>query len=252
MRFRKLLLMVMWCLLIAGVILLFLMIGKHKKNEICSAIKIQIKNSENNHFIDTPFVLECIHADQIIGSKISSIAVDELELELKRNSHIKNAEVYTDISGTLFISIWQRNAMARVINNAGESFYIDEENFKMPVSENYTARVLVCSGNINEKCTKSDTINSNTLKTCACIAQYVHKSSFWVSTIEQIFVTSDSVIVLVSKLGDLKIIFGDSNDIESKFNKLYTFYTEVLPKTGWEKYSSIDLSFKNQLIAKRK
>ena len=227
-------------------------INRHKKNEICRTIKVEIENNENNHFIDSALVMDYIHANQIIGNKVETIDAGKIETLLENNPHIKNAEVYKDVDGTLFIKVWQRKAMMRVINRDGESFYVDEENIKIPLSENYTARVLVCNGEIREKCTKCDSINSNILKICAGIAHYVHNSSFCVSAIEQIFVTPEGVIILIPKMGEAKIVFGDTIDIEDKFSRLFTFYKQALPKVGWEKYSSVDVSFKNQIVAKRK
>ncbi|MCX6188925.1 MAG: hypothetical protein NTW54_04875 [Bacteroidetes bacterium] len=252
MKYKKILFIALWCLLIAGVGVLLFAINQHKRNETCERIDIEIENSESNHFIDSAMVIQQIDANQIIGNKIANIDAGQIETLLESNPHIKNAEFYKEVDGTLHIKIWQRAAMMRVINLDEESYYVDEENNKMPLSKNYTARVLVCNGNLSEKCTKCDTINSNTLKTCACIAQYVHKSSFWNSTIEQIFVTSDSAIILVTKLGDLKIIFGDATELEAKFNRLFAFYKQALSKTGWDKYMSIDVSYKNQLVAKKR
>ena len=49
-----------------------------------------------------------------------------------------------------------------------------------------------------------------------------------------------------------ELAFGDATDIENKFDRLFAFYKQALPKTGWEKYSSIDLSFRKQIVAKKK
>ncbi len=249
---KKILLIAVWTLLIAGVGVLIFMINAHRQNQICEKINIQIEGTENNHFIDSDLVLDYIQSTQIIGNRIENIDASKIESLLENNPHIKKAEVYKAVDGAVFIKVWQRKAVMRVFNLDNESYYVDEENMKMPLSENFTARVAVCNGNISEKCTKCDTINSNILKTCAGIAQYVHKTPFWFSSIEQIFVTSDSVIVLTTKLGDMKVVFGDANDIEGKFERLLAFYKQALPKAGWEKYSSIDVSFANQIVAKKK
>jgi hypothetical protein len=37
-----------------------------------------------------------------------------------------------------------------------------------------------------------------------------------------------------------------------KFEKLYIFYRDVMSKTGWSRYSSVNLAFSNQVVATRK
>jgi len=46
------------------------------------------------------------------------------------------------------------------------------------------------------------------------------------------------------------ILFGPMDEIEEKFKKLKLFYKEVLPKKGWNTYSSINLKYKNQIVCK--
>jgi hypothetical protein len=47
-------------------------------------------------------------------------------------------------------------------------------------------------------------------------------------------------------------VFGTGEDIDTKFRKLYIFYDDVLNKVGWNKYSIVNLSYKDQVVATRK
>ena len=244
-----------WSLLLAGAGAMLFFINRHKKNQICTAIRITIENSNDNHFIDSVTVITSIQSVPVIGEKLSAIDAGKLEALLENDPHIRNAEVYKELDGTVHLKVWQKKALLRIVNNAGESYYIDDENYKMPASNNFTPRVLVCSGNITEQYTKCDTASSFTVKTCTSIAHFVHNSSFWSSMIEQIFVTADNTIMLIPKMGEAKIVFGsvssDGQDVEDKFNRLYSFYKQALPKAGWDKYKLIDVSYKKQIVAKK-
>ena len=69
----------------------------------------------------------------------------------------------------------------------------------------------------------------------------------------QINVTNEKELELYLAVGNHKIIFGDANDIEEKFKKLKIFYTEGLNKTdGWNKYSVINVKYKNQVVCTKK
>jgi cell division protein FtsQ len=248
-KIKKGILITVWVLLIGAVGLLLFFIDRHKKNQACREIRLNIENAAENHFIDSAAVMECIESYPVVNAKMADIDAGRIESLLENNPFIRKAEVYKDLDGTINIRVWQKNALLRVVPATGESYYMDEDNLKMPLSNNYTARVLVCSGNISEQYTKCDTASTLALKTCTSIAHFVHNSDFWRSMTEQIFVSADNVITLIPKLGDAKIIFGDSLDIEDKFNRLYTFYRQAMPKAGWDKYKSIDVSFRNQVVA---
>lgn len=250
-KIKKGLLLTVWGILLCGVGLLLFFIQRHKRSQTCNTIEIHIENTENNHFVDSALVMDIIGGSRIIGETIDSVNAGAVEALLENNPHVKNAEVFKEVDGSLNIRVWQKQALLRVFNTDGESFYIDEDDHTMPLSENYTARVLVCNGNITDKYIKCDTIGSSTLKTCCSIAHFVNKSVFWTSMIEQIFVSADNTISVIPKMGNGQVILGDGADLDEKFNKLYTFYKEALPKVGWDKYKYIDASYKNQIIAKK-
>jgi cell division protein FtsQ len=81
------------------------------------------------------------------------------------------------------------------------------------------------------------------------IATYVDKDAFWRAQIDQIFVTAESELVLVPKLGNHQIIFGNTEQMEDKFNRLMLFYREALSRVGWDKYKAINLRYRGQVVA---
>ena len=54
------------------------------------------------------------------------------------------------------------------------------------------------------------------------------------------------------KIGDQVIILGDGENINKKFKKLEIFYKKAMPKEGWNSYKSINLKYKNQVVATKK
>jgi cell division protein FtsQ len=83
------------------------------------------------------------------------------------------------------------------------------------------------------------------------MALYVDKDPFLKAFIEQIFVRADNELVLIPKVGNAYIIFGDTKNLEVKFEKLLVFCKEGLNRIGWNKYRSIDLRFEGQVICKK-
>jgi cell division protein FtsQ len=82
------------------------------------------------------------------------------------------------------------------------------------------------------------------------LGSFLENDPFWNAQIEQIYIDSSGDIILSPRVGDHKIIFGDLKDMGTKFNKLYTFYKNIVPEEGWEKYSTVNLKYKDQIVCK--
>ncbi len=83
-----------------------------------------------------------------------TIRKDELDLnkmEKSIDSHemIEKSEVFVSIDGVLKASCKTKDPVARIFDENG-SFYIDYQGKKMPLSDNFTARVPLVSGKIDE------------------------------------------------------------------------------------------------------
>lgn len=254
-KFRKIGIAALWLIMISGLIVSLSFVSKEEKKVKCTEIIVNIDPEHELQFIDRETILRTIRADgnekKIIGQSIVSLNIPLLEQELEANKLIRNAEVYTDMNGVLHIHINQREPVLRVINTNGHSFYIDKKGGKMPVSTMFTARVPIATGNIYESYKDNDSIESFIGKELFKIATYVDKDAFWKAQIEQIFVTGENELVLVPKIGDHTIAFGTTENMEDKFDKLMLFYREALNRIGWDKYSSIDLRYKDQIVCKK-
>jgi len=56
-------------------------------------------------------------------------------------------------------------------------------------------------------------------------------------------------MVLYPQVTKQMVEFGKPEDIEVKFKKLRIFYTEILPKKGWNRYEKVNLKYRDQIIA---
>ncbi len=90
------------------------------------------------------------------------------------------------------------------------------------------------------------------LKDIATLATFIQGNDFWMAQIDQVDITSSQKFELYPKLGNQVIRFGDAVDCAGKFNKLLAFYKQVSVKAGWNKYSVIDVQYKNQVVAERR
>jgi cell division protein FtsQ len=253
----------MWILLVGGAIALLAFTNKANNDSICQEVIVSINHDEDNYFVEEKDVLQMAYqrGDSLKGQSLASIDVFALETIFNTHPSIQKTDVYKSIEGKLYIQVKQRRPIARIVNYMSESYYIDNYGKLMPLSENYAARVPVFCGKIpnsyganygrslTNEFLSEDSLNMNfrILNSIYHLAAYIDSSEFWKAQIEQVMVV-DNDFVLIPKVGDNKIIFGDAKNTRKKFEKLMLFYQEGLSKTGWNKYSVINLRFENQVV----
>ncbi len=241
-----------WAVCLIGLVVLMSFIGIKKNTQKCTDLKVMLPG--NNNFIERDEVDRILLESDgpLIGRNMESINIHKLENVLKSNPFIEYAKVFADMNGVIHVDIRQRKPLIRIINRANVNFYIDENGFKIPLSENYTARVLVANGLIDEDFSgKVDTLRSQLAKDLFRTARYITKDTLWNDQIEQLFVSLNGDIELVPRVGDHKIILGTADSLETKLGNLLVFYKKAMPKVGWDAYKSINLKYASQIICEK-
>jgi cell division protein FtsQ len=95
-------------------------------------------------------------------------------------------------------------------------------------------------------------IKHSILKDIFYLVQYINDNSFWSAQIDQIYVDNNDQIDLIPRVGNQVIHIGTTENIEGKLRSLSAFYDKVLPEVGWNKYSVINLEYKDQIVCKKR
>lgn len=267
LNIRKLLIAVLWIIGLSGLLASLAFVGKEEKSVVAGSLTVNILNQEENSFIDEQDVKEFFdqRRDSILKAQAGNIRVNDLEKALNSHPAIENAEVAMDINGDVTMNVTQRTPVVRVFTSAGESYYIDKQSKLMPLNDAYTARVLIATGAINEPYARRyhmpvEDIMKNEALSKVSVLDDIYKLSTFIAAdsvlttlIHQIHVTKEQEIELYPSIGDHTIVLGEVKDLNEKFNKLKLFYTEGLNKTdGWNKYSTINIKYKNQVVCTKK
>jgi len=252
-RFWKYLLLgFAWLISLGGLVVLMGFIEIKKSEVLCKDVKIYIPG--NQYFIDEQEVdnILQIHSKALIGRKMESINIHEMEEKLKANPFIETATVYASMDGVINVEISQRQPVLRMMNRFDQDFYVDQHGLKMPLSENFTARVLVANGYIDELFANHvDTLHTDMAMAVFKTADYIRKDSLWDAQIAQIYVNKDHEIELVPRVGNNRILLGDADSLDTKFHNLRVFYKKALPQVGWGAYKMINIKYANQVIGVR-
>ncbi len=249
---KKVLLGTLWTLLGAGSIVLLVAAMQKKNAATCSGVEVNISGVSNNFFIDKADVLRLIQQHSggtADGKEINRFNLRNIETELEREVWIREAELFFDNNNWLQASIEEREPVARIFSIGGNSFYIDSTDMMLPLSEKFSARLPVFTGFPSETkvLAKADSI---LLKDIKKLSLLIGNDAFLMGMIEQVDITQQRYFEMIPKIGKQLIIFGNAGDAEAKFNKLKLFYRNIMLKSGWERYSTINLQFKNQVVAR--
>ena len=243
----------LWVCIGGGMLsLLIAAIGK-KNREDCTDYTIAIKNSEGHLFIDANDIRKLLKAgagSEIKGKKISDINLKKLEQLLRENVWIRKAEMWFDNRNILHVEVYEREPIARIFTTAGNTFYIDSTEKKLPLSDKLSARVPVFTGFIDKKVYSSK--DSMLLTDVKNIATYISKDPFWMSQVAQIEITPERNFELSPVVGNHLIKLGNGKDIEKKFNRLMIFYKRVLAQKGFDAYSTIDVQYSGQVVGTKR
>ena len=153
----------------------------------------------------------------------------------------------------------QRNPILRVFTEYGDSYYIDENGWMMPLSDKFTSRVLVANGAIKTSFAMGYEMNimdlkqeDQRLKDLYLLSSFINSDSFLKAQIVQIYVKENGDLELIPRVGNQEILFGKAENIKEKFDKLMIFYKQGLSKTGWNGYKRINLKYNNQVVCTKK
>ena len=266
-KVKKIAFITLWSLLIAGLLVSMGFVNKEQDSLRCQSLEIKVNQDDDLYFLDKMDIEKLIHdrGDSIIHQPKSTVNIPEIERALNSHEDIANAKVCMTIDGRVKVEVNQRKPILRVINASGDSYYLDSKGKLMPLSEKYTAKVVVANGNISDTyasrymysmkdIAKDTALKKNTmLDQLYAMATYINNDEFWKAQVQQIYVNNDKDMEIVPMVGNQKIIFGDTTAMEEKFKKLLTFYQQGLNTTGWwDKYSTINLKFKNQIVCTKK
>jgi cell division protein FtsQ len=235
--------------------------ARSAKSRLCGGIEVNIKDSSEFHFVTKRQLLNLTYGNsgRILGKPVRDISVTEIESRINMLKELKVAEAYITINGTVHIYADQRNPIMRIMPDEGGDYFIDEEGVVVRGRNLYTPHLHIVGGNINisramlEGVSVLDTSIKNTiLKDIYHIVNYINNDKFWSAQIDQLYVDSNDEIDLMPRVGNQVVHLGTAENFEGKFRNLEAFYEKVLPEVGWNKYSLINLEYKDQIVCKRR
>ncbi len=240
-------------ILFAGMFMMLAISAKMiRDKQVVENVKIYVDHNTGNFFITEEDVIDQLK--ELLpdsGATIHTKDLNELEQKLQSVPQVKRSNVFVDNNGQLSIDIEQRKPLFRVIKPSSVSYYVDEEGYKFPVSQKYTAKVPVITGNIIDNGKQDGFIEGDKIVEVYDLVQYISKDNYWKSQFGQIYLDGKTEIELIPRVGDHVVQIGDTKNIDEKLTRLRIFYEEGLTKIGINTYKTINVKYKDQVVCKK-
>jgi cell division protein FtsQ len=227
----------------------------------CGGVVIDISDSTGYHFVTKRQLLDLAYGNsgRIAGKPVKEVSVSAIESRINVLRELKKAEVYMTVDGIIHVFVEQRNPVMRVMPGDGGDYFVDEEGVVMRRRNLYNPRLHIIEGNVNISAAMLNgvsildtSIKRSILKDIYPLVNYINDDKFWSAQIDQIYVDGNDEIDLIPRAGNQQIHLGTTENYEGKLRNLEAFYDEVLPEVGWNKYSLINLEFKDQIVCKKR
>jgi len=161
----------------------------------------------------------------------------KLEMSINKQKMIQKGDVFVSVDGVLKAVVKQKTPLGRVFDEAG-SFYIDYEGNKMPLSDNYTARVPLLSGDITV--VKREKLSE--------VLRMINEDEFLKKNIIGVQVLTNGSLIMANRNYDFQIDFGRTINIEKKFKNYKAFFQKAVLDSTLKKYKRINLKFTKQVV----
>jgi cell division protein FtsQ len=243
----------LYMLVLAGAVMLLTAASLYQQELLCKDIAVQMAAPEGEQLLGVEDVKKTLGMNAsaaLIGQSLGSLNLKQMEQQLSAHPSVASAQVFHRLNGVLYVDLAARKPIARV-SGVDEDFYLDENGRKFPLSRYYSPNVPLVRGVLDENMEPVDTLGC-VLEEIMPVIQYVHNDPFWSAQVSEIRPTQAGDIVLYPEIGNIPMILGDVYNLESKFSRLYAFHQQVVRKHGWEKYKSVSVEFKGQVVAKKR
>ncbi|WP_165732500.1 cell division protein FtsQ/DivIB [Polaribacter sp. 20A6] len=238
MKFKKFFKYIAFLLLIGGLAFLSSFSEKRNSNKKVSEVVIEFEAGDNQFLTHSMVDKLLIQNDTTVKNQAKSVInLYSLEKTVSENPYVENAAVFLTISGTLKTIIKQRSPVARIINKK-DSYYVDKQGVKIPLSHNFTARVMLVSG------VKED----EEVKELLPLISFILEDDFLHKEVVGIEKFADGEYQFSVRSGNYKIDFGKLSEIDVKFKKLKAFYNKTFEDKTIEEYKTINLKYHNQVV----
>jgi cell division protein FtsQ len=242
-----------WLALVVATFILLVAAMRARNNQVCRSVRISLEHGTLVPGVEKADILSLLQGAHLNprGKYLRTVDALSIQRTVESDPWISHAQVYVDNANVLHIRAILRDPVVRIFTKSGNSYYLDSAANILPLPAHFRPTLPVFT-NFPSGFRKSDPADSLLGSGVISLGRYLETDSFWNAQAQQINMLNDNDFELIPRVGNQVIILGDGTDLPAKFNKLLAFYHQVQNVQGWEKYDTINLSYKNEIVAVRR
>jgi cell division protein FtsQ len=249
---RKIIQTLVTLVAVSGCAVALISAGRRQAERPVRDVSLVVERPQGVDFLNKESVHDMLFTRRHIepaGQKLSRLNEHSMEAILSANPWVDSAEVFADAQQVLHVWLRQRVPFVRIFEEDGNSYYVDAALRTMPLSSHYTHYAPVVTGVPK---LKSDSARRELRGRITGMVRIIARDTFWSAQVSQINMRADGGFEIVPVLGKQRIILGDTSDLQDKLDKLFAFYEQVQNRVGWNRYTTLDLRYKGQVVASPK
>ena len=214
------------------------------RGEECTSIEVQVVNADSTSFVTPQGVLNDLKDQgiKLVGKRMGDIDASDIEEALRLSPYLESADIVKCQDGKVLIRVSQLVPVFRVFDGES-SYYVNRAGKHMAATNFYHSDVPVVQGHFTRKYPPTRLLP---------LIDYVEKDSLLHSLVTMFIVRDSNNIILVPDISGHVVNIGNVTGLENKFAKLKLFYSEVMPKRGWNTFDTISVKWNHQVVATRR
>ena len=198
------------------------------RGELCTSVDVEVVNADSTSFVTPQGVLTDLKGQgiKLVGKHMGDINASDIEEALKVSPYLENADIVKCQDGKVLIRVSQLVPVVRVFDGE-DSYYMNRAGKRMAATTYYHCDVPVVQGHFTRKYPATRLLP---------LIDYVENDSLLRSLVTMYQVRDTNNIIIVPELSGHVVNIGNADGFENKFAKLKQFYTQVMPKRGWNTY----------------
>lgn len=237
-----------------------------RNNSVVGGLTININYGDQPKLITESEVESLLLASYpgLTSQRIKDVHTKAIVDTLSQNCYLTNIRSAVSVGGRIVVNATQKRPIVRAYYG-DKVFYIDDQGQCFPISKNAECDVIVANGNFHQKLSgkiqklniaelANDSIRSKyDIVNVWKLACFLDKKSTQYNVLyDQIYIDTNSDLILQPRVGSHEILVGSADNLERKFNNLKKFYANGMPHAGYNSYSRVSIKFDNQVVCTKR